>query len=192
MPAVFITAAIGIQFLARLVAQWGARLFHNQSTKIALHALIPLTVLVVDAWSAVSAAPHYRLYYNPLAGGRLLFPQDDFYDAYMQQSMAAIASRAAPEARVASEIQNVCAYYASRAGRPDLQCLELSDPVDLKQLRPGDYVIDARGRTYFSNQSMLLRLRSVNKPAFAVSVGKVPAVDIYVLDDKSLDALNGK
>ena len=63
---------------------------------------------------------------------------------------------------------------------------------DLDQLQSGDFVIDARGRTYFSNQSTLLRLRAASKPAFNISVGQVPAADVYVLDQTSLGALSGK
>ena len=192
MPAVFMTAAIAIQFVARLFSEWCARLLNNQSLKLYAHALVPLLVVMMSAWSAIHAAPHYRLYYNPIAGGRLLFPQDDFYDAYMQQTMATIAERATLNARVAGEIPNVCAYYANRANRPDFRCLELSDPDHLKQLEPGDFVIDARGRTYFSNQAMLTRMRSASKPAFNIAVGHVPAADVYVLDPKSLAALLGK
>src|SRR5215831_6314421 len=156
------------------------------------HAAIPLVVILASFWAAVSAAPHYRLYANPLAGGKMLFPQDDLYDAYMQQTMVEIAKRAAPGARVASELQNVVQYYATRANRPDLAALELSDPNDLKQLQPGDFVIDARGRTYFSNQAMLMRLRAVSKTAVTISVGEVPAADVFVLDQKSLAALKGE
>ena len=192
MPAVFITAALAIQFLARLCARYCARLSHSQSAKIAAHALIPMAILLLTVWTAVRAAPHYRLYYNALAGGQLFFPQDDFYDAYMQQTMAEIACRAAPNARVASELQNVCEYYAGRANRPDLRCLEFSDRQDVDKLQPGDFVIDARGRTYFSNQSILMRLRGASKPAFNISVGQVPAADVYILDTTSLQALSAK
>ena len=190
MPAIFLTAAIAIQFLARLFGQTCARLLNNQSIKIYAHALVPLLVVLPAVWSAVHAAPHYRLYYNPVAAGRLLFPQDDFYDAYMQQTMTEIARRAATNARVASEIPNVCAYYANRANRPDVRCLEFSDPDQLKQVQSGDFVIDAFGRTYFSNQAILMRLRTAGKPVFSISVGQVPAADVYVLDQASLAALS--
>jgi hypothetical protein len=192
MPAVFITAALAIQFIARMCARYCARWSHSRSVKIAAHALIPIAILLLTAWTAVRAAPHYRLYYNAFAGGQLFFPQDDFYDAYMQQTMAEIAQRASPNAHVASELQNVCEYYAGRANRPDLHCLEFSDRDDLDQLHSGDFVIDARGRTYFSNQSTLMRLRAASKPAFNISVGQVPAADVYVLDTTSLTALSDK
>jgi hypothetical protein len=41
-------------------------------------------------------------------------------------------------------------------------------------------------------QAMLARLRQSNQPAFAVSVGSVPAANVYVLDSKSLAALRGE
>ena len=136
------------------------------------------------------------MYLNPIAGGAAragtMFPQDEFYDAYTQQVMTEIAKRAQPNVSVASELQSLSSYYANRAGRSDLVLLELSDPANLDQLRPGDFVIDARGRTYLSNQSMLMRLRIASKPAFTVSVGTTPAADVYVLDQTSLKALRGK
>jgi hypothetical protein len=187
MPAVLITAALAVHFTARAFAQ----LFQSQATRNLAAAAIPLVVILSSFWAAVNAAPHYRLYSNSLFGGQMLFPQDDLYDAYMQSTMLEIAKRAAAGARVASELQNVAQYYAGRANRSDLACLELSDIADLKQLRPGDFVIDARGRTYFSNQAMLMRLRAGSKPAFTISVGQAPAADVYVMDQKSLAALRG-
>jgi len=67
----------------------------------------------------------------------------------------------------------------------------LSDPTEINRLSAGDFVIDARGRMYFSNQSMLSRLRERAKPAFIISVGQTPAADVYVLDQNSLAALRG-
>jgi predicted membrane-bound dolichyl-phosphate-mannose-protein mannosyltransferase len=192
MPAVFITAALGIQFVGRAFAHLLSRLLNRQSTKIYAHAAVVVVVIAVGCWAAIYAAPHYRLYYNPIAVGRIIFPQDDFYDAYMRDTMNEIAKRASVNAHVASEISNVAEYYTNRANRPDLVCFELSDPNALKQLQPGDFVIDARGRTYFSNQAMLTRLRAASKPAFNVSVGNTPAADVYILDRQSLDALLGK
>jgi hypothetical protein len=196
LPAVLITAAIGIQFVARKFGRLCARLLGNESVKVYARAALPSIVILVTFWSAAKAAPHYRLYLNLIAGrvarAGTMFPQDEFYDAYMQQAMAEIAKRAQPNARVASELQSVSSYYANRADRPDLVSLELSDPADLYKLQPGDFVIDARGRTYFSNQPMLMRLRSTSKPAFTVSLGTTPAADVYVLDQASLKALRGK
>ena len=192
LPAVSMTAALGIQFIARAFEKFCAQLMRSDFIKLYARAAIPSIVIFGSVWAAVHAAPHYRFYANTIARGRIMFPQDEFYDAYMQQTMAEIAKHAAPNARVASEIQEVAAYYANRANRPDLICLELSDPADLKQLQPGDFVIDARGRTYFSNQAMLSRLRTASRPAFTINVGTTPAADVYVLDERSLAALRGE
>jgi len=110
----------------------------------------------------------------------------------MRDVMSEIAKHARPGARVAGELPAVAAYYAERAGRPDLVCVEMSDPEELEKLAPGDFLIDARGRTYLSNQAMLSRLRLGSKPAFTIALGTTPAAYVYVLDQKSLSALRGK
>ena len=196
LPAVLITAAIGIQFVALKLGSLFGRAWQNDSLKIYARAALPSLVILAAFWSATKASPHYRLYVNPLAGGAAkagaYFPQDEFYDAYMQDALRAIAQRARPGAIVASEIVSVSTYYAQRANRSDLVSLDLSDPATLDKLRAGDFLIDARGRTYFSNQAMLTRLRAQARPAFSISVGSTHAADVYILDDKSLAALRGR
>ena len=196
LPAIIMTAAIGVQFAARKLGRLCARVFDNQSIKVYARAALASLVIITAFWSAARSAPHYRLYVNALGGGPpqagAYFPQDEFYDAYMQDAMVEIARRARPGARVASELQSVASYYAQRANRPDLVCVELSDPADLEKLTPGDFLIDGRGRTYISNQAMLLRLRKVSRPAFTIGVGETPAGDVYVLDQKALAALRGE
>ena len=195
LPAVIIAAALGIQFVARRFARLCAQLLNNESIKGYAAAMLSLTVVLFSSWSAARAAPHYRFYVNALAkrafmGGQM-FPQDEFYDAYMQQAMIQISGRARSHARVAGEIPTLATYYANRAGRGDLISVELSDPDELAKLQPGDFVIDARGRTYFSNQQLLTRIRQNAQTAFTFSVGQFPAGGVYVLDEKSLAALRG-
>jgi hypothetical protein len=196
MPVVVIISAMGIQFVARRLAKLCASLMNNESVKVYASAALPAIVVLFGIWSSVTAAPHYRFYVNAVAGRFTaaggMFPQDEFYDAYMQQVLAEIAKGAPAGTRVANEIPSVGTYYATRAGRPDLISVELSDPAEIAKLRPGDFVIDARGRTYYSNQAMLTRLRQSATAAFAVSVGSVPAADVYLLDAKSLAALRGE
>ncbi|MDX6305732.1 MAG: Dolichyl-phosphate-mannose-protein mannosyltransferase [Blastocatellia bacterium] len=195
LPAIMIIAGIGIQFTARRLSRFCARVFGISAIKVYARSALASLVIVSALWSAVGAAPHYRLYMSVLGGGPAqagkYFPQDEFYDAYMQDAMTELAKRARPNARVASEIPAVAAYYAQRANRPDLNCVELSDPAELEKLTPGDFVIDARGRTYFTNQGMLTRLRGAGEPAFSIAVGATPAANVYLLDQDSLDALRG-
>jgi len=53
-------------------------------------------------------------------------------------------------------------------------------------MRPGDVVIDARGRRYLSNDAFLKRLDEISAPAKTVNLGEVPAVDIYFINEQSL------
>ncbi len=195
LPAIVITAAIGVQFAARRLGRLCARAFGNDSAKVYARSVLASLVIISAFWSAVRAAPHYRLYMSVLGGGPTkagaYFPQDEFYDAYMRDAMAEIARRAPPNTRVISEIPIVAAYYAQRANRPDLICLDLSEPRDREQLTPEDFLIDARGRTYLNNQVMLARLRLASQPAFTIAVGATPAAYVYVLDKKALAALRG-
>ncbi len=100
-----------------------------------------------------------------------------------------IAQRAAPGARVASESPVLAAYYAERINRKDLNCVSLSDPEALSQLRVGDFIIDARGRRYFSNDALLLELRRSVTPTSSLSLGGVRSADVYEIDGKVLEVL---
>ena len=194
LPAVIMAAALGVQSAAGGFGRICARVFDSPGAGVYARAALASLVIVSALWSSATAMPHYRLYMNVLGGSARAgqyFPQDEFYDAYIQDAMSEIAKHASPGTRVASELPTVAAYYAQRVGRADLVCVELSDTAELEKLTPGDFVIDGRGRTYFSNQSMLLRLRQASRPAFSIAVGTTPAADVYVLDRKSLTALRG-
>jgi hypothetical protein len=196
MPAVIMTGALAIQYGGRLLGRTIRRIFEQPAIGVYARAAFVSLVIISTMWSAAVAAPHFRLYMNSLSGGSekagAYFPQDEFYDAYMFDALKEIAARARPGARVGTEIPLLAQYYAERVGRPDLVCKEFSMPLDLEQLSVGDFLIDARGRMYYSNQAMLQRLRQASKPAFSISVGNTPAADVYVLDDASLEALRGQ
>jgi hypothetical protein len=107
----------------------------------------------------------------------------------MRDTIAEIALRAQPGARVASESPSLASYYAERSQRPDLICISLSDPEALAQLRPGDFIIIARGRRYFSNDALITTLRTHSTPIVELKLGQVPSVKLYQLDVKSVGAL---
>jgi len=196
MPAVLMTAALALQFTGRKIGAAIGRIFDHRSVGVYVRAGFVSLAIISVVWSAASAAPHFRLYMNALSGGSAragaYFPQDEFYDAYMYDAMREIAARARPGARVTTEIPSLADYYAKRAGRADLLCVELTNAAEVEKLSPGDFLIDARGRTYYSNQAMLMRLRQVSRPAFTISVGATPAADVYLLDPTSLAALRGE
>jgi 4-amino-4-deoxy-L-arabinose transferase-like glycosyltransferase len=193
LPVVLITSAIGAhavaQFLARRVARAGGGAF-----KVHARAAFALLLLSLSAYAAVGAAPHYRLYTNVLGGGVAragsYFPHDEFYDSTMRETAAIIAGSAATGARVASETPELFDYYARLAGRDDLVPVSLSDRAAWDELAPGDIVIVARGRRYFSNDAFLQKLEAAVRPFAEVSLGDVPAARLFRLDEASHGAIS--
>ena len=193
LPAVLITAAIGIQFAGHWI---GARLqsvFSNVGIKPYIKATLAALVILTSVAASIQATPHFRLYTNWLGGGMaragFYFPHDEFYDASMRDVMVEIARRAPIGAQVASESPLLAAHYAGRANRTDLICVSVSDPDALAKLRVGDFLIDARGRRYFSNNAMLTELRQTLSPSFTHDLGGVPSADVYVLNARALELL---
>jgi hypothetical protein len=86
---------------------------------------------------------------------------------------------------VASETPGLIEYYAHLVGRNDLASLSLSDHEAMRQFTAGDFVIIARGRRYFSNEELTGSLQQTSAPTINLSLGKVPSVTIYLLDEAS-------
>jgi hypothetical protein len=193
LPAVLITAALGIQFAGRWLGQQLAQTLGTQWPRTTLTAGLALLTVAVALSASLYVAPHFRLYTNALGGGAAkqgyYFPHDEFYDASIQKLMGEIAGRAAPGAKVASETPGLAQYYAQRAGRMDLVLVPLADPDSLQQLQVGDFVIDARGRRYFSNEAVLTALQQSGTAAFSVSLGSTPSASVYQLDQHSLQTV---
>ena len=170
LPAVLIASALGIHWVGRWLPD-------------RLAAVLAVVVITASVISSVQAAPHFRLFTNSIGGGTeragYYFPHDEFYDASMRDTMVEIAGRARAGARVVSESPSLAAYYAERAQRTDLVCLSLSDPEALQQLQPGDFIIIARGRRYFSNDTVVSTLRDHATPVAELKLGTVPSVKIY-------------
>ncbi|MGI8837529.1 MAG: glycosyltransferase family 39 protein [Pyrinomonadaceae bacterium] len=193
LPAVLITAALGIQLLggwiSEKVSDWLAAPRSNNFLRTALAAI----VIIGSAQASASVAPHFRLFTNAIGGGiareGYYFPHDEFYDASIRDVMFEIAKRAKPNAQVASEVPLVAAHYAKRANRADLICVSLSDPNALTQLKEGDFVIVARGRRYFSNEMVLNALSNSASPAFQASLGPTVSASVYELDKTSRDTV---
>lgn len=186
LPAVLITSALGIQWTGR----WLANRIAGFDLKHYVPASLAVIVIAGSVINSVQAAPHFRLFTSSIGGGTqwagYYFPHDEFYDASMRDVIAEIAARARTGARVASESPSLATYYAERAQRPDLVCVSLSDPEALKELEPGDFVIVARGRRYFSNDAIISALRDRATPIVESKLGAVPSAKVYQLDQSSL------
>lgn len=192
LPAVLMTSAVGLNYLAGLVARLGSKRWGGAAWASYAHASLALVVIALSLYASASAAPHYRLYTNFIGGGEAragtYFPHDEFYDSSMSEIANAVARLAPPGARVASETPELLTHYVRLAGREDLRAVSLSDRTALNEFRPGDLVVVARGRRYFSNDELTSRLEAASQPAVAVSLGRVPSARIYALDAATYDA----
>jgi hypothetical protein len=181
LPAVLITCALGIQ--------WAGRWLAKRVAGFDWVATLAVVVIGASVISSIQAAPHFRLFTNSIGGGTAwagyYFPHDEFYDASMRDVIADIAIRARSGARVVSESPSLAAYYAERAGRADLNCISMSDPDTLEQLAPGDFVIVARGRRYFSNDAIVSALRD-HAPVAEFKLGTVLSAKIYEVGAEGL------
>jgi len=193
LPAVLITCALGIQFAGRWIANRISSVGSLTGLKHYVPASLAVVVILASVVSSIQAAPHFRLFTNSIGGGvewaGYYFPHDEFYDASMREAISEIAQRASRNARIASESPSLAAYYAERVQRPDLACVSLSDPTAVSQLRPGDFIIIARGRRYFSNDALITTLRNTT-PIAELKLNTIPSAKIYQLDQNSLTALN--
>jgi hypothetical protein len=194
LPVVLITSAIGIHFVAHWVAQRLSNFASSDSAKAVVRASLASLVLIFPLIASASVSPYYRLYTNALGGGGeragSYFPHDEFYDARIREAINEISAHARPGARVASETPGLTAYYGQLAGRNDLVSLSLSDKEAMRQFEAGDYVIVARGRRYFSNEAYVDKLEGAGGPVATISLGDIPAVRIYVLNELSLAAVS--
>ncbi len=186
LPAVLITAAIGIQFFSSWFSKKLRSLLGASWPESYLRPALVAVVIIGSVQASAKIAPHFRLFTNALGGGvareGYYFPHDEFYDASVRDVMLEIAKRAKPNAQVASEVPNLAAFYAQRANRPDLVCVSVSDPNALKLLKEGDFVIDARGRRYFSNETLLNVLSNSASPTFQATLGAAVSASVYELD----------
>lgn len=191
-PAIMIIAAIGVAWLAK-------RLAERMSTKGSIapdlrdgvFSVCLLVFAAVPFYASYSVSPHYRVYTNILGGGRdtrgYYFPHDEFFDSRLGEAIKYVSENAGRGVRVYSETPLLTEFHARRYGRGDLQCVWLSDPAQLEQMRPGDIIIDARGRRYLSNDELLTRLEKATQPAATIELGAVPAVKVYLVDEKLLN-----
>jgi hypothetical protein len=147
---------------------------------------VALAAVALSLYASAGAAPHYRLYTNFIGGGEgragTYFPHDEFYDSSTRDVAGAVARLAPPGGRVASETPELLSHYLRLAGREDLRSVSLSDRAALGEFRPGDLVVVARGRRYFSNDELTSRLAAASPPAANVSLGRVPSARVYALD----------
>ena len=191
LPAIMIISGIGIGWFSRKLSELVSR---NGSLSLAgrngMFALMLSIAALVPFIESLRVMPYYRLYTNVLGGGKAnagtYFPHDEFFDSRLGETAKFIAVNAASNARVFSETPQLTEFHLRRAGRDDLVSVWLSDPNELSEMRPGDFVIDARGRRYLSNEEMLKRINESSSPAAEINLGEVQAVKVFRIDEATL------
>ncbi|MFL6467644.1 MAG: ArnT family glycosyltransferase [Pyrinomonadaceae bacterium] len=192
-PVVMIISAIGIAWLICKIPGWISKsVSDNIAVRNVVFAAFLSIVSLIPLVNAISVSPHYRLFTNVIGGGMQnagsYFPHDEFFDSRLGETMKFIAEHAEKGARIYSETPKLTEFHARRYGRDDITSVWLSDPSELEQMRLGDVVIDARGRRYLSNVAFLTRLNASSTPDAKISLGEIPAVNVFIIDEISINA----
>jgi hypothetical protein len=128
--------------------------------------------------------PFYSFYVAGQGGGRskegYYFPQDDFYDAGLRESIAYICANAPPNSIVIGNTPVVFQYYQKSFGRPDLEYRAMARrPLDLAS-KPV-FILSQDYRQYVENLYILVFTKAELKPLFVTSVREIPSVELYYL-----------
>ncbi len=157
MPLIYMTSAVGILVMWRLLSNFLKRFALDSQLAEKLAGVVAALIFVVaPAFITLKwGLPHPGLYTNVLGGSRsgYFFPHDEFYDLGARESIKYIAENAPPNATIASEIPGVVEYYLERYQRPDIRSKIMSHPDFHLQEEALDYVLLQRGRVYFENQA---------------------------------------
>lgn len=186
-PLIFIVAAVAFCFIVKYLSEK-----MPVAVRTPLQAALLIAVIAVPLANALSVAPHYRMFTNPLGGGHAAagtyFPHDEFYDAATRQIVTEIAGRTASPASVACETPELFKYYSGKIGRTDLTFVSLSDREAVSQLKAGDFIVMAKGRRYFSNRAYE-EILAKEPPAAEVGVAGIVAATIYQLNERVVNDL---
>lgn len=183
LPLIYMFAAVGIMWLLRLGASGIERGGKFAPLRI-VRALVFLFFVVLPAWFAYAASPHYATYTNALGAGRAgyYFPHDEFYDDGLREAIRYVAERAPERAALLHETPGVTRYYLQKFNRTDLDSRVLSAAnFRLDDAPRPAYIILQRGRTYFENREKMNETRARGRKVYEGFVGGVSAVEVYEL-----------
>ncbi len=189
-PLILISAAIGFFYAVKWLSEkFAARSRVGDYVSVLLLG----AVIAVQLANSLSVTPHFRLFTNSIGGAMApagtYFPHDEFYDAASREIVADIAAKAGANAAVACETTALFDYYARKAGRDDLVFVSLSDKSKMRSIKPGDFVVLAEGRRYFSNSAYANYLKRSGQVSHEIDLNGVVAASIFELDAASALAI---
>jgi hypothetical protein len=138
--------------------------------------------VVLPAWSAYKAAPHYALYTNALAADKVgyYFPHDEFYDDGLREAIQFVCEQAPQGAIIAHETPAATRYYLDRFGRGDLNSQAISAPhFQVENVSGPAYIIVQRGRTYFENRDEIAWVRNNFTKLYEVRANGIVAAEVF-------------
>lgn len=186
-PLLLIIAAVGFCWSVKWIS---GKLFGDSRVGSIVQVILFAAVIAFPLGNSLSVSPHFRMFTNSIGGGMAsagsYFPHDEFYDAATRQIVAKLAEKTKPGAVVAVETTTLFEYYARKTGRDDLAFISLSDKEKVAALRPGDYVVVAKGRRYFSNAAYIDYLERSATPSDEVSILNTIAGEIYQLNEATV------
>lgn len=193
LPIISILASVGIRNIAHRLSVFFSGKFNVKLLKPAIYSLTVSIFLLAPIVGIASSAPYYRLYTN-IIGTSIesvgsYFPHDEFYDGRIREAASEVAKLAGDGVTVMSETPELFTHYAVAAGRYDLISRSLSDKSARARAQPGDFVIIAHGRRYFSNRSIIELLENSAAPISILYMGGVEAIRIYQLNNKISEAI---
>jgi hypothetical protein len=151
------------------------------ATRIVVATAAVATFLVGVVSAQQTAAPFYSIFTNAI-GERTdprgtVFPEQT-YDYGVREAAAAIASNAALSAVVLTDAPGGTAEYLRRNGRSDLVVRSLSANGITASSRDAWVIVQDEHLT-FENELVVRQLRASATPAFQLSIGDLPAVQVF-------------
>jgi hypothetical protein len=196
MPVIYMTAAVGILAMWRVLANLLKRCALDSQLAEKLAGVVALvTFIVAPAFITLKwGLPHPGLYTNILGGSRVgyFFPHDEFYDLGARESIKYIAENAPPNATIASEIPGLVEYYLERYKRPDLRSKIMSHPDFHLHEGALDYVLLQRGRVYFENEANVKFITNNFPLAQASTYNGAAATQVYKLTTPNALSVNNE
>ena len=179
MPFVYMLAAAGLVALARFANN---RAGASKQVVVMTSVAVVIIFVILPAWSAYKAAPHYALYTNALGANKIgyYFPHDEFYDDGLREAIQFVCEKAPKGAIIAHETPATTRYYLEKFGRSDLNSQAISAPdFQVDKISNPAYVIVQRGRTYFENRDEIAWARNNFTKVYEVRANGIVAAEVF-------------
>ncbi len=183
LPAVVLLQSVGIYVVYSAV-----RLFLEKRGSRLSPVVLALLLIATAGWELNLNRmfhPMQSLYVSRQAGGEsrwgYYFPQDDFYDSGLRETIQFVCSKAPPESTIVGTTPVTFKYYQAKFGRSDLRFVEFPAAESEFQTESSYFFIAQDYRQYLENNYILTFLRSELNPLFISRTKGHISVELYYL-----------